>query len=206
MSEEEGTGNAPSWTPLREIVLPIVQSNGSFAAVYDTIKKEGIFRLDPFGRPVSHKDDQEVQNALGLVLSLHEYDALAWEANNRGDEEPEHPLNDPWPDDVFWQFGWPGGRVPQFRENAEFGAVNKPAQTNQERPSGLTKQLKSALVVVAALIAERGLAAAAKKRDRVARVRGLLHDIGCHRDDETIRGLLKQADEVCANESGKAHI
>lgn len=148
------------WVSL-QAVIACRSTAREYAAVYDTIARDGIFCRGDFNRPRPFKPgSDEANKAMSLV-------SVIWIL---GDDEKPSP------------FGWPEANVPDFVEDPS-AEIEKPV-----RPSARTKTLDSALVVIAALMSNR---LDPNSRETVGKIENLATTAGLSISADTIRDVLE---------------
>ena len=121
-----------------------------YAALYDTVEREGIYVLDPFDRPRKRTGDSEDgRRALKFIIDVYAYETGA--TDSTGDDH--HPMDVArGPHDLTEIFGWTENVLPVFAQTDDAVPVRK-----EPTSSGQTKKLQSSYLVIGAFASLAGL-------------------------------------------------
>jgi hypothetical protein len=193
--------------PWFSLAKALVKSNSDsdFAALYDTIGREGIWKLDEFNRPQLCAPASEHSNwARNYVLYV-----FNWERHGPppGEEDsPEPGYGEGGPDDQTVFSGWPQSD-PVFNQDivepagdvraieTELAIGRTAICSPPERPAfATTKRLNSCLIIIAGLM--KALKLDHTKRGVAAEVVSLVNFAGFTLTDDTVRNILQGIPEA----------
>jgi hypothetical protein len=187
------------WFSLAEA---LVKSNSAadFAALHDTIGREGIWRLDEFSRPQFCAPTSEHANwARNYVLHVFNWERHGPPPGEEDRPEPSYGEGDP--DDQTVVSGWPQSDPVFNQDIVEPAGAVRAVETElaigrtaicspPERPAfATTKRLNSCLIIIAGLM--KALKLDHTKRGVAAEVLSHVEFAGLTLTDDTVRNILQ---------------